>query len=232
MSDDDEEKFGVQDPFAQEADCIPKGSGAPVGQSSICGSMRQLSYTPSSSFKLRLSKECRAVMDSYRPMGAPRTGLPLPSAIDRRAEWRKCQKAEYAFLPTNPIIVQRPHVAPFAMCTVPKAACTSLRKLLYAIIHYNRDRPRPGAGFKMALSGYHSNVYPTIWHYNRTDADLSDRYPTFIIARNPYVRLVSGYLDKMVVKPEFRASLNNTHELAKSWEDHDWWNLQVQLPRV
>jgi hypothetical protein len=229
---DDHEHFDA-DPFAQEAACTPKGTSAPVGrlvEGTVCGAIRQLGSGPGSSFRLRLSPQCAAVMDSYRAMGTPRAGLPLASPIDRQEEWRKCQRSTGAYSPTNPIIVQRPYIAPFAMCTVPKAACTSLRKLLYAVIHYNRDTPKPGAGFVMSLSDLHGSVYPTIWHYKRPKFDLTDIYPTFIISRNPYVRLVSGFIDKMVVKPEFRVFLNNTNEGESSWESHDWWNLQVRLP--
>jgi Sulfotransferase family len=43
----------------------------------------------------------------------------------------------------------------------------------------------------------HGNYYPTVWHYEQSEGDLSGRLPSFIIGRNPYVRLVSGYLDKL-----------------------------------
>ena len=43
----------------------------------------------------------------------------------------------------------------------------------------------------------HANYYPTAWHYEQSSEDLSGRLPSFIVGRNPYVKLLSGYLDKL-----------------------------------
>ena len=162
----------------------PDGTGA--SPASICGRLRL--PPPSQSFRARLSPQCAAVMREFRAFGSPRSGLPPTTPGAPPPPWRKCAASHAALEPTNPVVVQRPHVAPFVMCTVPKVACTNLRKLLYAIINYRHERPERGAGFAWPLGRYHSSAFPTLWHYEHEPYDLSDRYPSFIIARNPYVR--------------------------------------------
>ena len=115
----------------------------------------------------------------------------------RSQSWQKCSTSPEASFATNPVVVESSggQIANFAMCTVPKAGCTLVRTLLYAL---TRDTSRP---VSFHSSTVHGEKYPTIWHYH-PNTDFPDTYPTFVVGRNPYIRLVSGFLDKMVISPE------------------------------
>jgi Sulfotransferase family len=102
---------------------------------------------------------------------------------------------------TRPPRVQRAGAKPFALATIPKVGCSNLRKLLQVLI---KDEPRrralpPSHAWHIPSEEIHNIHLPTVWHYDHEPrVDLSGRLPTFIVGRNPYVRLLSGFLDKMV----------------------------------
>lgn len=178
----------------------------------VCGPLPFSSATPV--FQERLSDSCAAVMAAYRAFGAPPTGFRTPSGVHPAAPHR-CGASPEGVAPTNPVVIHRAGSSPFIMCTVPKAACSNLRKLLFVLLNFFPELPdsTPGNTIPVDPDNVHRNLYPTIWHYRepRPHADLTGLLPSFIVARNPYVRLVSGFLDKMVVKGP----------------NHDLWNLQV-----
>ena len=43
----------------------------------------------------------------------------------------------------------------------------------------------------------HFSNYSTLWHYGMYEVP-ADMYPSFIVGRNPYTRLLSGFLNEMV----------------------------------
>jgi hypothetical protein len=179
----------------------------------VCGPLPFSTATPS--FLKRLSNACATVMATYRAFGAPATGFRTPSGA-HRALPRTCAASHESIAPTNPVVIHRAGSSPFIMCTIPKAACSNLRKLLLVLLHYSPELPGPTPGSKITIdsSSVHKNMYPTIWHYHAPPphTDLTGHLPSFVIARNPYIRLVSGFLDKMVVKGP----------------GHDLWNLMVR----
>ena len=48
----------------------------------------------------------------------------------------------------------------------------------------------------------HFDQYPTVWHYRKRHHNLTNTHPSFILGRNPYVRVLSGFLNKMVIDPK------------------------------
>jgi hypothetical protein len=176
----------------------------------VCGSLDTSNISP---FMDRLSESCRAIMSRYSDPSMSRklmdrikkeeehsvTSFPYaPSWFTERTQpWQRCSASPEASFATNPVIVQssKSQFSNFAMCTVPKAGCTLVRTLLYVL---TRGISQPVSFHSSAVHGAN---YPTIWHYY-PKSDFPDTYPTFVVGRNPYIRLVSGFLDKMVIKPE------------------------------
>lgn len=174
----------------------------------ICGSLDTNNNL--SAFMDRLSDSCRRIMSTYSDPSMSRklmariqeeeahSIISFPYApswfTERSHSFQRCSTSPEASFATNPVVVESngDHAANFAMCTVPKAGCTLLRSLLFAL---TRDNSRP---VSFRSSAVHSAKYPTVWHYH-PKSDFPDTYPTFVIGRNPYIRLVSGFLDKMVV---------------------------------
>jgi hypothetical protein len=117
----------------------------------------------------------------------------------------RCATGRQAWVPTNPVVVESPDIAPFVMCTVPKVACSSFRKLLNTVIR-SPDPAEPTTWDQIMKA--HFDYYPSVWHYSYTHGNLTDTYPTFILGRNPYVRILSGFLNKMV----FNSHANEPHD--------------------
>ena len=112
--------------------------------------------------------------------------------------------------------------ATFVMCTVPKVGSTNTRKLLNTII--SDPDPLILDAFEQ-IQNSHKAKYPNVGHFGVPDDDpattlwqpktrpgapgskykppstVPDDVPMFTIGRNPYVRLVSGYRNKMVISP-------------------------------
>jgi Sulfotransferase family len=42
--------------------------------------------------------------------------------------------------------------------------------------------------------------YPTLYHFSHPNP-LPESFPSFVVGRNPYIRLLSGFLDKMTLPP-------------------------------
>jgi hypothetical protein len=92
----------------------------------ICGPLN----TTGDPFEEQLTPTCRAVLDQYR-------GKDLSSFWDDSlAHLRGCQSFSASLHPTNPIVVQNKHTASFGFCSVPKAACSQLRSLLFVITRH------------------------------------------------------------------------------------------------
>jgi Sulfotransferase family len=138
-------------------------------------------------------------MERYRaaPSATLQHGFPQPP-LARRPLRVLCAAARRAWFPTNPVVVETPHTSTFVMCTVPKVACSSFRKLLNTAIRY----PDPAAQKTWdQIMDAHLDTYPTVWHYRKRHHNLTETHPSFTLGRNPYVRVLSGFLNKMVVDP-------------------------------
>ena len=116
--------------------------------------------------------------------------------------------------PSNPIPVPRAQDS-FSLCTIAKNSCTNWRKLLYNVLSDAGTEklcdtttclPVDGNGnnastFILArnLSGFpHVQVFPDIRHpsYGQT---FFENFPSLVIVRNPYLRFLSFYLDKVAL---------------------------------
>jgi hypothetical protein len=163
----------------------------------ICGALDQDKRR--TSFLERLPRQCRAVMERYRvpPSDSVHHGFPRPPWAAKPLQTR-CATSRPSWFPTNPVVVESPDAANFIMCTVPKVACSSFRKLLNTVIR-SPDPAEPTTWDQIMKA--HFDYYPTVWHYTQTHGNLTDTYPTFTVGRNPYVRLLSGFLNKMVFNP-------------------------------
>lgn len=104
----------------------------------ICGYLEVDQKAPK--FLEQLSLECQALMWDYRVDTAPVLGV-------TGAASRVCATSKEAYQPTNPIIVEVDDVSNFMMCTVPRAASTTLRQLLNMLV---RMPEQPRADLKCA----------------------------------------------------------------------------------
>lgn len=172
---------------------IREGTELEACPNALCGQLR--APADGLTFLDRLSPECRATMMSMRGPEVPdnRFGLD-PNALEN-FRGTHCPKAWGSTYPSSSVVVDHPAIHPFTMCTVPKAGCTSLRRLMHAIIH--TPDPQPYNAIEQQQKA-HFDPYPTLWHYANLTYVEGGVVPTFIVGRNPYVRLLSGFLDKMV----------------------------------
>eukprot|EP00892_Ulva_mutabilis_P012327 jgi/Ulvmu1/9467/UM052_0036.1 len=187
-----------------------------------------------------------------------------------RDSYRPCD-LRTASRASNPVVVSSNSSATFVICTVPKAGCSNLRKLLYAVSSYrkppltdtfeqfvlphmatyatvwNYDIPTPSSAppaNPTSISAPHSRLlrfsFQQLWQPKQSDTTakcvhnaaakhrgkqgsaarpskqpgyrigplertptprIPSHIPTFIVGRNPYVRVVSGFRDKMTANP-------------------------------
>eukprot|EP00892_Ulva_mutabilis_P003586 jgi/Ulvmu1/159/UM001_0163.1 len=136
-----------------------------------------------------MSLKCQALMWAYRDDTASVLGV-------TGAANRLCATSKEAYLPNNPVIVETEEVRNFMMCTVPRAASTNLRSLMNMLIRLPEE-PRPSTTDQHWDAQF--DIYPTVWHYRMNSHPTYDAYPSFIISRNPYIRLLSAFLNKMTV---------------------------------
>jgi Sulfotransferase family len=201
----------------------------------VCGTVPETDMK----FHERLSPQCSALMDQYKSTWSR-------SGRSNQLSPHPCTSSNKALGPHGPVLISSQHpIATFAMCTIPKIACTNFRKLLSTVMLY--PDPMPTDSFTQFFNP-HVWAYPTVWHYESADksfqtpdsasggtrrlqdsipvrlkpdsgseADsaqtvgnqsqpkgkdrLPESVPSFIIGRNPYVRVLSGFLDKMVHDP-------------------------------
>lgn len=106
----------------------------------VCGYLEVDQTAPK--FLESLSLQCQALMWDYRVDTSPMLGITSAAA-------RVCATSKDAYQPTNPIIVETDDVNNFMMCTVPRAASTSLRQLLNMLIRLP-DQPRPAIKYAYA----------------------------------------------------------------------------------
>ena len=120
-----------------------------------------------------------------------------------------CATSKRAWSPTSPVVVETPFTSSFIMCTVPKVACSSFRKLLNTVIR--SPDPAEASTWDQIMKA-HFDFYPTVFHYKAPELhNLSQTHPSFILGRSPYVRVLSGFLNKMVFDPNVK-------------EPHDMYN--------
>ena len=195
-------------------------------QKRMCGTLPPASLD----FRKRLSPQCSTLMAQYQSdwshEGLSNMLTPAP-----------CTTQSWVVGATGPFLVsneQRP-IATFAMCTIPKVACTNFRKLLNTIIRY--PEPMPSDAFTQfqkphfwrypSVFSYEppfSNVPPEDsqpvcngWELPARPNDYADRprlpaeMPSFIVGRNPYIKVLSGYLDKMVDNPKRHDQVTYKH---------------------
>jgi Sulfotransferase family len=176
----------------------------------ICGSLNvQTLRTP---FMEKLSPKCQSVMQRYRKKQDQtwRYGLTQQASGWPLLERMHCSSSRDAWVATNPVVVESPASASFIMCTVPKVACSSFRKLINTIIRWP-DPPEASTWDQIMKA--HFDYYPTVWHFRRRTPNLARTHPSFTLGRNPYIRVLSGFLNKMVIDPTVK-------------EDHDMYTLQ------
>lgn len=171
-----------------------------------CGSLDTRSHHLE--FMDRLSQSCQAVMSRYTANKSSLPAYVVPLARSDNLQRIKlfpfvdtCSRFKQAGLATNPVVVELARSAPFAMCTVPKAGCTLFRSLLYVLTRHSEDK----VSFKN--SHVHGAQYPTALHY-RYQSELADSYPTFVVGRNPYIRLVSGVFYPVCALPNQSSYVN------------------------
>lgn len=148
----------------------------------VCGTLSDGAST--TTFSSRLSESCAAEMSKYRT--APANGEWLvkrfPGSQDWR-EWSKCANGNSALQATNPVVINVRGLQPFMLCSVPKVACTNLRKLLQAILAKPGAPYDPDPDAQMHLA--HFGSFPTLWHYRRANAQVTDTFPSLTVGRNP-----------------------------------------------
>jgi hypothetical protein len=175
----------------------------------ICGALDHEKLTMP--FLQKLSPSCRAVMERYRVVPNAKVQHGFPQAPWASAPLRvHCATSRAAWFATNPVVVETPYTSSFIMCTVPKVACSSFRKLLNTIIR--SPDPAEATTWDQIMKA-HFDFYPTMWHYVHRHGNITASHPSFILGRNPYVRVLSGFLNKMVIDP-------------KANEPHDMFNMQ------
>lgn len=172
----------------QSQECINKALSLGTEQKQgrcpqpVCGAL-DIPET-SESFLNRMSPQCQDVMKQYRRLDV---GTPLGLHLDVNNETRKqkgghsgpCPERRGATTPTNPVVVQAPGVRSFVICTVPKSGCTSLRKLMHAVINNGKRTPESS----LSVPGNpHRHDYATLWHYEHSEVP-ADVYPSFIVGR-------------------------------------------------
>jgi hypothetical protein len=190
-------------------ECLHKAADLPWYRcrESVC---EQLGTGQQTSFLQNLSPACRNVMLEYRTADRSTFGFLMPRkgkcmSLQHQGQVFRLGNARMsvaASRPTNPVVVEAPGIKNFVLCTVPKSGCTHFRKLLNAIIHNPEADGNTDVNGTAEVVHAHFGRFPTIWHYEH-DHLPADLYPSFIIGRNPYVRLLSGYLDKMVHQSPF-----------------------------
>lgn len=147
----------------------------------------------------RLSEECVATMERYR-----RPDVNSGDFVGYTDQDNLFCIAEKASSTLQLSIIEAENSHPFGMCTIPKSGCTHLRKLMQAMMHYPDPLPYSPKEQQFAA---HFWRYVTIWNYD--DKYLTaDVYPSFSVGRNPYARLLSGFLDKMAQASDMK---DDTH---------------------
>jgi hypothetical protein len=111
----------------------------------MCGQLPLLA-PGEQTFKERLSPQCLPLFEAARAFGAPRTGLFPPGA-----QAAVCSSSRDSWTPTNPVVVHRTGSLPFILGSVPKVACTNLRKLLLVLVNYHPYKPAPLPGRRVPL---------------------------------------------------------------------------------
>ena len=144
----------------------------------VCGKLDHAAGE--ASFTDKLSERCRVAMGTYWATLPPDTGLINP------AGWGKCATKQGSSTGSNPVVVASRNTSPFIMCTVPKAACTDQRKLLRALMVAPRNSSwqMPATARGQAVHA-HAGKYSTLWHYQHEAEPLDDRFPSFVVGRNP-----------------------------------------------
>ena len=187
---------------------VQRFNGRGQCHSKFCGWLDET--PPSVPFTDKLSPACKAVMERYRAPPTPmlQHGFPQPPLVSSIRAY--CSSHKTASRPTNAVVVETPVTSKFIMCTVPKVACSSFRKLLNTLIRW--PDPAETKTWDQIMKA-HFDYYSTVWHYKHRHHNITQTHPSFILGRNPYVRVLSGFLNKMVIDK----TLN---------EAHDMWNMK------
>lgn len=94
----------------------------------VCGALN----TTGDPFEEQLTPSCRAVLDKYAAKDLSLSWADSP-ALDETPECRTFPSSQY---PTNPVVVQNKITSSFGFCSVPKAACSQIRSLLFVMTSY------------------------------------------------------------------------------------------------
>ena len=93
----------------------------------VCGALN----TTGDAFEERLTPSCKAVLQKYAAKD-----LSSSWAVASHLYQQGCKTVGQSEHPTNPVVVQTKSTGNFAFCSVPKAACSQIRSLLFVITRY------------------------------------------------------------------------------------------------
>uniref|UniRef100_A0A3Q3F4Z4 Carbohydrate sulfotransferase n=1 Tax=Kryptolebias marmoratus TaxID=37003 RepID=A0A3Q3F4Z4_KRYMA len=89
-------------------------------------------------------------------------------------------------------------------CYIPKVACTNWKRVLYAL---NQGEPYPDLVSIKSSTVHKQFKFTLLNDYSRTEIKVSSaklrHYTKFLFVRDPFVRLVSAYRDKLGIRPSF-----------------------------
>uniref|UniRef100_A0A3Q3F570 Carbohydrate sulfotransferase n=1 Tax=Kryptolebias marmoratus TaxID=37003 RepID=A0A3Q3F570_KRYMA len=86
-------------------------------------------------------------------------------------------------------------------CYIPKVACTNWKRVLYAL---NQGEPYPDLVSIKSSTVHKQFKFTLLNDYSRTEIKAKLRhYTKFLFVRDPFVRLVSAYRDKLGIRPSF-----------------------------
>lgn len=158
----------------------------------ICGALAPASDLDAGA---RLSTQCLDTLERYRNPGVTAQEVPVH---------RPPQCDGLYSLPAQTAI-QNAHTPNFILCSSPKAGVTQFRTLLFLLSNIDSETPFESVttlGERSAELGIHRETFPgaELFHI---PASSAASHLSFAIGRNPYTRLLSGYLDKMVWHSEY-----------------------------
>lgn len=172
-------------------------------------------------FAERLSQSCAAYLENFR---LERRALDLVARLprkyysdDRTLNGTWCWTMDNATQATNPVVVQSAAADNFVMCTIPKAGCSLLRALLLVAQH----APAP-VGWVGERANVHGLPWPSLDFFDAPQRPLPLSYPTFVVSRDPYVRFLSGFLDKMTLQDHGHDWLTMAQQNAVLGRPLDW----------
>ena len=136
---------------------------------------------------------CRNVNETYRQTHMQYTRLSHFCAVCRQIETKKVNSSDkYSVYVREKSITLRYEQLNINYCKVPKIACTFMTQIFMVILDNSSDA---SSIFNMKRGSVHHKSHDYLKHH------IPEFYtaPTILMARNPYSRLFSAYIDKIVL---------------------------------